>query len=81
MDTAAVITLELVRSAVTGRAVFLVAAILAIWVSVAAPLPVNAFARAALHLAGRTFGRRRRVVAAALWGLIRLILAVYIIVT
>lgn len=80
MDTAAVITLELVGSAGTGRAVFLVAAVLAVWIPVTAPLPVYAFPRAALHLAGRTLSWRCGVAAATLWRLVRLVLAVHIII-
>lgn len=50
-------------------AVLLVAAVLAVRVTVAAPLPVNALARATLDLAGRALGWRRGA-AAALWRLI-----------
>lgn len=52
----------------------LVAAVLAVGVSVAPPLLVDALARATLHLAGRALGRRRRVAAAAGRRLVRLVL-------
>lgn len=61
-------------------AVFLVAAILAVRVPVAAPLSVNAFPRAALHLTGRTLRWRRWVSTAALRRLVRLVLAVHVVV-
>lgn len=68
-------------AAVPGRltAVFLVAAILAVRVTVAAPLPVNALARATLELSGRALGWWRGP-AAALWRFVGLVLAVDVVV-
>ena len=62
-------------------AVGLVAAILAVGVAVAAPLAVDALARAALRLAGGAPGGRGRGAAAAVPGrLVRLVLAVHVLV-
>ena len=60
-------------------AVLLVAAVLAVGVTVAAPLPVDALPRAALDLAGRALGRRGGP-PAALRRLVRLVLAVHVVV-
>lgn len=81
VDTVAVLTLELVRSAGTNRTVGFVTAILAVWVPVTSPLAVDALPRPTLCLAGRTFGRRRGLATTSLRGLIRLVLAVHVIVT
>lgn len=64
MDAATIFTFKLVRSAGSRRAVDLVTAVLAVGISVTPPFFVNAFARAALDLAGRTFRVHRGLTAA-----------------
>lgn len=66
VDTATIFTFKLVRSAGSRRAVDLIAAVLAVRVSVTPPFFVNALARATLDLTGRTFGMYHRLTATLL---------------
>lgn len=73
MDAAPILTLKLVRSAGSRRTVDLIAAILTVGIPIAPPLLMDAFARAALDLAGWALGVDHWLAAALLEGLIRLV--------
>lgn len=70
MDTAAILTFKLVRSAGSRRTIDLITTILAVRVPITSPFLMDALARATLDLAGRALGVYHRLAATLLEGLI-----------